>query len=49
VAVRLALAEAFYFAANYSSCESQCLQILEKFPGNARALELLNKTRDRTR
>lgn len=46
-APRMALADAYYQAGDLPMCEEQCLLILDKFPGNDRARDLLAKTRER--
>lgn len=47
LAPRMALAEAYYQSGDLPLCEEQCLAIIDRFPGNDRARELLSKTRER--
>lgn len=47
LAPRMALADAYYQMGDLPLCEEQCLAILDKFPGNDRARDLLAKTRER--
>jgi len=47
LASRMALADAYYQVGDLPLCEEQCLAILDRFPGNDRARDLLVKTRER--
>jgi len=44
-AARMALADAYYQIGDLPQCEEQCLALLDKFPGNDRARDLLAKAR----
>lgn len=47
LAPRMALADAYYQMGDLPLCEEQCLAILDTFPGNDRARDLLVKARER--
>jgi len=47
LAPRMALADAYYQMGDLPLCEEQCLAILDRFPGNDRARDLLAKARAR--
>lgn len=47
LAPRMALADAYYQMGDLPLCEEQCLAVLDKFPGNDRARDLLVRTRER--
>ncbi|HEY9071918.1 MAG TPA: tetratricopeptide repeat protein [Candidatus Ozemobacteraceae bacterium] len=46
-APRMVLAEALYQFGDLPRCEEECLALLDRFPGNDRAKELLSRTRTR--